>query len=48
MQLALALLAEPRLDALISGESAFEELPRVLARLASPSEYSLCHRIRYS
>jgi NADPH:quinone reductase-like Zn-dependent oxidoreductase len=48
MQLALRLLAEPRLDALISGESAFEELPRVLARLASPSEYGLCHRIRYS
>ena len=48
MQLALRLLAEPRLDALISGESAFEELPRVLARLASPSEYILCHRIRYS
>jgi threonine dehydrogenase-like Zn-dependent dehydrogenase len=48
MQLALRLLATPRLDALISGESAFEELPRVLARLASPSEYTLCHRIRYS
>jgi threonine dehydrogenase-like Zn-dependent dehydrogenase len=48
MQLALRLLAEPRLDALISGESAFEDLPRVLARLASPSEYTLCHRIRYS
>jgi NADPH:quinone reductase-like Zn-dependent oxidoreductase len=48
MQLALRLLAEPRLDALISGESAFEELPLVLARLASPSEYTLCHRIRYS
>jgi len=48
MQLALRLLAEPRLDALISGESAFEDLPRVLERLASPSEYGLCHRIRYS
>jgi NADPH:quinone reductase-like Zn-dependent oxidoreductase len=48
MQLVLRLLAEPRLDALISGESAFEELPRVFARLASPSEYTLCHRIRYS
>jgi threonine dehydrogenase-like Zn-dependent dehydrogenase len=48
MQLALRLLSEPRLDALISGESEFEELPRVLPRLASPSEYILCHRIRYS
>jgi hypothetical protein len=47
MQLALRLLAEPRLDALISGESAFEDLPRVLERLASPSEYILCERIRY-
>jgi hypothetical protein len=48
MQLALRLLADAKLDALISGESPFEELPRVLARLAAPSEYTLCHRIRYS
>ena len=48
MQLALRLLADPKLDALISGESAFEDLPRVLARLAAPSEYTLCHRIKYS
>ena len=48
MQLALDLLAEPALDALISGESRFDELPRVLARLASPAEYALCHRIVYS
>ncbi len=48
MQLALRLLADATLDALISGESAFEELPRVLARLAAPSEYTLCHRIKYS
>ena len=41
MQLAFRLLAEPRLEALISGESTFEELPRVLARLASPSN-TLC------
>jgi len=48
MQLVLRLLADPKLDALISGESAFEDLPRVLARLAAPSEYTLCHRIKYS
>ena len=48
MELVLRLLADPKLDALISGESAFEELPRVLARLATPSEYTLCHRIKYS
>ena len=48
MRLALRLLVDAKLDALISGESAFDELPRVLARLAGPSEYTLCHRIRYS
>jgi threonine dehydrogenase-like Zn-dependent dehydrogenase len=48
MELALRLLADATLDALISGESAFEELPRVLARLAAPSEYTLCHRIKYT
>jgi NADPH:quinone reductase-like Zn-dependent oxidoreductase len=48
MQLALKLLEDARLDALISGESSFDELPAVLARLASPSEYTLCHRIDYS
>jgi threonine dehydrogenase-like Zn-dependent dehydrogenase len=48
MQLALKLLKDSSLDALISGESAFDELPAVLARLASPSEYTLCHRIDYS
>jgi threonine dehydrogenase-like Zn-dependent dehydrogenase len=48
MQLVLTLLKDAALDALISGESAFDELPAVLARLASPSEYTLCHRIDYS
>jgi threonine dehydrogenase-like Zn-dependent dehydrogenase len=48
MQLALRLLVDPKLDALISGESAFEELPHVLERIAVPSEYTLCHRIRYA
>jgi NADPH:quinone reductase-like Zn-dependent oxidoreductase len=48
MQLALKLLEDASLDALISGESSFDELPAVLARLASPSEYTLCHRIDYS
>jgi threonine dehydrogenase-like Zn-dependent dehydrogenase len=48
MQLVLNLLMDASLDALISGESSFDELPAVLARLASPSEYTLCHRIDYS
>jgi threonine dehydrogenase-like Zn-dependent dehydrogenase len=47
MQLVLRQLRDPVLDALISGESAFDELPEVLARLAAPSEYTLCHRVRY-
>lgn len=37
------LLADDRLEALIDGESPFEELPRVLARLAARG--GLCHRI---
>ncbi|MEU8472193.1 zinc-binding alcohol dehydrogenase [Streptomyces sp. NPDC029006] len=48
MALALGLLADPALDALVTGESAFEELPSVLPRLASGSIPALCHRIRYT
>jgi len=47
MALALELLADPRLDALISGESPFDELPALLARLAANPAGTLCHRIRY-
>jgi threonine dehydrogenase-like Zn-dependent dehydrogenase len=47
MQLALGLLHEPALDALISGESSFEELPSVMAGLARAPGNTLCHRIRY-
>jgi threonine dehydrogenase-like Zn-dependent dehydrogenase len=48
MQLALELLRDPRLDALITGESAFEDLPEVLATLSHDPAGALCHRIRYS
>lgn len=48
MALALRLLAEPALDALITGESPFEELPDVVERLAADGGNTLCHRIRYS
>jgi 2-desacetyl-2-hydroxyethyl bacteriochlorophyllide A dehydrogenase len=48
MALALDLLRDPRLDALITGESAFEELPEVLARLSHYPAGALCHRIRYT
>lgn len=47
MALALSMLAEPVLDALITGESAFERLPEVMPMLASSPGDTLCHRIRY-
>ncbi|MFF5473943.1 zinc-binding alcohol dehydrogenase [Streptomyces achromogenes] len=48
MALALDLLADPALDALVTGESPFEELPSVLPKLASGELPALCHRIRYT
>jgi hypothetical protein len=48
MALALSLLGDPALDVLITGESAFDELPLVMARLASVPGDTLCHRIRYA
>lgn len=47
MRLALSMLADPVLDALITGESDFAMLPAVLARLAAAPGDTLCHRIRY-
>jgi threonine dehydrogenase-like Zn-dependent dehydrogenase len=47
MSLALALLADPCLDALITGESPFEALPGVMAELARGPGSTLCHRIAY-
>ena len=47
MQLALRLLAHSSLDALITGENDFDELPQVMERLASEPGDALCHRIRY-
>ena len=44
---ALELLAAPELDALITDESPFDELPRVMARLARDGGDTLCHRIVY-
>ena len=48
MHLALTLLNEPVLDALITGESEFEALPDVMAKLARSPGDALCHRIKYS
>ena len=47
MELALALLADPALDVLITGESRFDDLPSVMATLAAAPGDTLCHRIRY-
>jgi threonine dehydrogenase-like Zn-dependent dehydrogenase len=47
LALALDLLADPVFDALITGESPFDELPDLLPRLASGETAALCHRIRY-
>ena len=44
---ALELLVEPRLDALISGESAFRALPETLRSLYQAPAGVLCHRITY-
>jgi threonine dehydrogenase-like Zn-dependent dehydrogenase len=47
MALALRLLSDASLDVLITGESDFDELPAVMARLARAPGDTLCHRIRY-
>ncbi len=47
MELALRLLEDERLDALVTGESAFLELPDLLPRLSREPGDTLCHRIRY-
>jgi len=47
LQLALSMLTEPALDVLITGESAFEDLPQVMVRLAQAPGDAIFHRIRY-
>jgi NADPH:quinone reductase-like Zn-dependent oxidoreductase len=47
MNLAFRLLTDPALDALITGESSFDELPDVMAALAAGPTETLCHCIRY-
>lgn len=45
---ALSLLADPALDALISGESRFDDLPETMPRLIREPRGVLCHRIAYA
>ena len=47
MRLALSLLLDDRLDALITGDSPFDDLPAVMRRLSRDAGAELCHRIRY-
>lgn len=47
MALAMTFLGDARLDALITGEDRFEELPAVMARVSRAPGDTLCHRIRY-
>jgi threonine dehydrogenase-like Zn-dependent dehydrogenase len=47
MQLALTMLTDDKLDVLITGESAFEQLPATMAQVAADSNDTLCHRIWY-
>ena len=47
LALALDLLRDPAFDALLTGESQFDELPEVMARLAAGSLPALCHTITY-
>ena len=47
LALSLDLLADPAFDALITGECAFEELPRELPRIAAGDFPALCHRVLY-
>lgn len=50
LETVMALLHDPVLDLLITGESAFEELPDTLAELATPGARpeTLCHVVAYT
>ena len=47
MAFALTLLPHDELDVLITGESAFDDLPSAMARLSTSPGDAICHRIRY-
>jgi threonine dehydrogenase-like Zn-dependent dehydrogenase len=47
LALALELLANPAFDVLITGDSAFTELPDVMRKLAGGELFALCQRINY-
>ncbi|SDF79114.1 Threonine dehydrogenase [Limimonas halophila] len=47
LEMAIALLHDPALDALITGETRFADLPAAMARLAEQPSGVLCHRVVY-
>ena len=47
MRLVLDLLRDSVLDALLTGETAFDDMPQVMAALASGQRSALCHVITY-
>jgi threonine dehydrogenase-like Zn-dependent dehydrogenase len=47
LALAVELLRDPAFDALITGESRFDELPEVMPRLADGTLPAICHTITY-
>ena len=47
LALALDLLRDPAFDALLTGESGFDDLPDVMARLAAGTLSAICHTISY-
>lgn len=47
LELALRLLDDDGLDALVTAETPFEQLPQVMAQLADPRHFVLCHRLVY-
>ena len=44
---ALRLLSEPALDALLTGETAFQHLPDAMPRLTSSADSAICHSVTY-
>jgi threonine dehydrogenase-like Zn-dependent dehydrogenase len=48
LELALSLLKDPALDALISSEGDFLQLPAALPKLLGADSRALCHRVRYA
>ena len=48
LALALSLLTDPRLDALVTGECAFGDLPKHLPELLRSARGTFCERIRYT